>query len=109
MLIQCIDYKDRLLQPNMLPLTMRLEYEDIVFVWKCLHGMYDINVHDFVKFSYDINHVTHSSNDSGNLSHFVAQIVFNVVYLIGLFKFRTLFHRVSIAYLFIHVTLLYLN
>ena len=58
MLIQCIDYKDPLLQLNMLPLTMRLKYEDIVFLWKCLHGMYDINVHDFVKFSSDINHVT---------------------------------------------------
>ena len=34
-----IDYKDRLLQLNMLPLTMRREYEDIVFLWKCLHGM----------------------------------------------------------------------
>ena len=52
------DYKDRLLQLNMLPLTIRGEYEDIVFFWKCLHGMYDINVHDFAKFSSDINHVT---------------------------------------------------
>ena len=29
-----IDYKDRLLQLN--SLTMRREYEDIVFFWKCL-------------------------------------------------------------------------
>ena len=51
----------------MLPLKMRREYEDIVFFWKCLHGMYDINVHDFVKFSSDSQHVTCRSNDSGFL------------------------------------------
>ena len=43
---------------------MRREYEDIVFFWKCLHSMYDINVHDFVKFSSDNQHVTRNSNDS---------------------------------------------
>ena len=31
------------------------------------HVGYDINAHDFVKFSSDINHVTRSSNDSGFL------------------------------------------
>ena len=62
-----IDHKDRLLQLNMLPLTMRRENEDIVFFWMCLHGMYGINVRDFVKFSSDINHVTRGSNDSGFL------------------------------------------
>ena len=53
-----LDYKDRLLQLNMLPLTMRREYEDIVFFWKCLHGMYDINVYNSVKFYSDSQHVT---------------------------------------------------
>ena len=33
-----VDYKDRLLMTNILPLTMRREYTDIVFFWKCLYG-----------------------------------------------------------------------
>ena len=48
----------------MLPLTMRHEYEDIVFFWMCLHGLYDNNVQDFVKFSSNSQHVTRSLNGS---------------------------------------------
>ena len=33
---------------NILPLTMRREYADIVFFWKCLYGNYDVDVNDFV-------------------------------------------------------------
>ena len=32
-----VDYRDRLLMTNILPLTMRREYTDIVFFWKCLY------------------------------------------------------------------------
>ena len=35
---------------NILPLTMRREYTDIVFFWKCLYGNYDVDVNDFVIF-----------------------------------------------------------
>ena len=53
-----LDYKDRLLQLNMLPLTMRREYEDILFFWECLHCMYDINAYNSVKLYSDSQHVT---------------------------------------------------
>ena len=42
-----VDYKDRLLMTNILPLTMRREYNDIVFFWKCLYGNYDVDVVSF--------------------------------------------------------------
>ena len=45
-----VDYKDRLLMPNILPLTMRREYTDIIFFWKYLYGNYDVDVNDFVTF-----------------------------------------------------------
>ena len=41
---------------------MRREYDKIVFFWTCLHGMCDIIVDDFVKFSSDSKFVTRSSN-----------------------------------------------
>ena len=41
--------KDRLLMTNILPLTLRREYTDIVLFWKCLYGRYDtyVDVHEF--------------------------------------------------------------
>ena len=39
-----VEYKDRLLMTNILPLTMRREYTDIVSYWKCLYGNYDVDV-----------------------------------------------------------------
>ena len=38
-----VDYKDRLLMTNILSLTMRPEYTDFVFYWKCLYGSYDVS------------------------------------------------------------------
>ena len=46
-----VDFKDRLLLTNILPLTMRREYTDIVFLWKCLYGNYDVDVNDLLVFS----------------------------------------------------------
>ena len=43
-------------------LTMRHEYEYIVFFWKGLHGMYA-----FVKFASDITFIPCSSDDYGLL------------------------------------------
>ena len=48
-----VDYKDRLLMTNILPLTMRREYTDIVFFWNCLYGNYYVDVNDFVSFFSD--------------------------------------------------------
>ena len=60
-----VDYKDRLLMTNILPLTMRREYTDIVFFWKCLYGNYDVDVNDFVSFFSDGGCSTRNSIDSG--------------------------------------------
>ena len=46
-----VDYKD--LMTNILPLTMRREYTDIVFFGKCLYGNYDVHGNDFVSFFSD--------------------------------------------------------
>ena len=61
-----VDYKDRLLMTNILPLTMRREYTDIVFFWKCLYGNYDVDVNDFVSF-FSGGCSTWNSLDSGFL------------------------------------------
>ena len=42
-----LDNNDRLLMTNIPPLTMRREYTDIVFFWKCLYGSYDVDVNDY--------------------------------------------------------------
>ena len=39
-----VEYKDRQLMTNILPLTMSREYTDIVSYWKCLYGNYDVDV-----------------------------------------------------------------
>ena len=62
-----VDYKDRLLMTNILPLSMRREYTDIVFFWKCLYGNYDVDVNDFVSFFSDGGCSTRNSLDSGFL------------------------------------------
>ena len=48
-----VDYKDRLLMTNILPLTMRREYTHIIFFWKCLNGNYDVDDNAFVSFFSD--------------------------------------------------------
>ena len=62
-----VDYKDRLLMTSILPLSMRREYTDIVFFWKCLYGNYDVDVNDFVSFFSDDGCSTRNSLDSGFL------------------------------------------
>ena len=62
-----VDYKDRLLMTNILPLTMRREYTDIVFFQKCLYGNYDVDVNDFVSFFSDGGCSTRNSIASGFL------------------------------------------
>ena len=56
-----------LLMTNILPLTMRREYTDIFFFWKCLYGNYDVDVNDFVSFFSDGRWSTRNSLDSGFL------------------------------------------
>ena len=52
---------------NILPLTMRREYTDIFFFWKCLYGNYDVDVNDFVSFFSDGGCSTRNLLDSGFL------------------------------------------
>ena len=43
--------KDRLLALNLLPLTFDRELKDMVFFYKCLNNLTDLNVKDFVSFA----------------------------------------------------------
>ena len=47
-----LDYKERLLNLNILPLMMDFEIRDIIFFIKCVKTKYaHLNIHDFVTFS----------------------------------------------------------
>ena len=46
-------YKDRLLALNLLPLAFDREIKDLTFMFKTLHGFYDLDVFNFVSF---VNH-----------------------------------------------------
>ena len=43
-------YRDRLLTLKLLPLTFDRELKDLVFFYKCLNGLTDLNVSNFVSF-----------------------------------------------------------
>ena len=45
-----MSYRDRLLTLKLLPLTFDRELKDLVFFYKCLNGLTDLNVSDFVSF-----------------------------------------------------------
>jgi hypothetical protein len=45
-----MDYKDRLLALNRLPLAYDREIKDLTFFLKTLHGFYDLNILNFVSF-----------------------------------------------------------
>ena len=62
-----VDYKDRLLMTNILPLTMRREYTHIIFFCKCLNGNYDVDDNAFVSFFSDGGCSTRNSLASGFL------------------------------------------
>ena len=52
---------------KILLLTMRREYTNIVFFWKCLYGNYDVDVNDFVSFFSDGGCSIRNLFDSGFL------------------------------------------
>ena len=45
-----MEYKDRLLALNLLPLVYNREIKDLTFFFKTLHGFYDLNILNFVSF-----------------------------------------------------------
>ena len=46
------DYKLRLKKTNLIPLNYYKEYRDFCFMYKCIHGFYNMSVCDFISF-YD--------------------------------------------------------
>jgi exonuclease III len=50
-----IEYKDRLIQLNLLPLSYRREFFDIIFFIKSLKNMHAYNILDFVQLQNDTN------------------------------------------------------
>ena len=46
-----MSYKDRLLALNLLPLTFERELKDIIFFYKCLNNLTDLNIKNFVSFA----------------------------------------------------------
>lgn len=44
------DYKTRLKQAKLIPLNYYKEYRDLCFLYKCIHGFYNINIFEFIRF-----------------------------------------------------------
>ena len=44
------DYKTRLKQTKLIPLNYYKEYRDLCFLYKCIHGFYNINIFEFIRF-----------------------------------------------------------
>ena len=59
-----LTYRDRLLTLKLLPLTFDRELKDLVFFYKCLNGLTDLNVSDFVSF---VSHGRSRLSNSYNL------------------------------------------
>ena len=62
-----IDYRERLIKINLLPLDIRRNIKDLLFLFKCRAGLLDIQLPDFVlnrpplKYnfrSYDVNYIS---------------------------------------------------
>ena len=47
-----ISYPERLMQCDLLPLSLRREYLDCTFLYACINGLYDFNIYNIIEF-YD--------------------------------------------------------
>jgi hypothetical protein len=63
-----INYKDRLIQLNLLPLTFRREYYDLIFFIKSLRGMHAFNILNHVKFHTNIDEARTTRNRTHGLT-----------------------------------------
>ena len=45
------EYNERLLHLHLAPLSLRRDQKDVIYFWKCLHRIYDLNLTKFVSFS----------------------------------------------------------
>ena len=65
-----IEYRERLLQCNLLPLSYRREFYDLILFIKSLRGMVAFNILNFVSFQIDINNrVTRNRAHGLNLDY----------------------------------------
>ena len=76
-------YKDRLLALSLLPLAFDREIKDLTFMFKILHGFYDLDVFDFLSFVY------HSRTRNCNNPSLVLNLKFRHI-KVALFSHRSL-------------------
>ena len=50
-----LSYSDRLLKTGLMSLSSRRIYLDLLFLFKCLHGQYDLDVSGYLQF-YELEH-----------------------------------------------------
>ena len=62
-----LNYRERLLELNMLPLTYRREYFDLCMFFKALRNYCDLDVNQQVTFTRNTEHVTRNSADQSKL------------------------------------------
>ena len=68
-----MEYKQRLIILNILPLGYRRELLDSIFLFKCLNGNYKLNVHNLVQFKTNNNYLVklpHFRSESFRQSYF---------------------------------------
>ena len=62
-----LPYPECLKKLNLLPISYWLELKDLIFFFKCKHGLFDLDISSFVTFSSNSSSHTRSSSD--NLLH----------------------------------------
>ena len=62
------NYKQRLQTSNMLPLLYYKEYRDSCFLYKCLHGYYNIDVYQYLQMTAKTQRRTRSTVDDFKIS-----------------------------------------
>jgi hypothetical protein len=62
-----IGYKERLIQCNLLPLTLRRQYLDCVFIYNSINDLNVFKILNFVDFTGDSVHVTRQANAQDDL------------------------------------------
>jgi hypothetical protein len=62
-----LDYKDRLKELKLLPLTYRREYLDTCMFYKCMNGLQILNINDYVQFTNENAAFTRTRLDKSRL------------------------------------------
>ena len=81
-----LPYKDRLWRTNLMSLSSRRIYLDLLFLFKCLHGHYDLDISNYLKL-YDFEHESYDLRNT--------ELTFKIPYArTNIFKF-SFFPRVA--------------